>query len=76
MNECPVAGLRWEAQHDPDRDSVKCLIEQLVAFNDQFAQAENMQPLAAFAWDDAQMVGGVNGLTHWNWLFISQLWLS
>lgn len=75
MNECPVAGLRWEVQPEPDRDSVEYLIEQLVAYNDQFARAENMRPLAAFAWAGAQMVGGVHGLTHWNWLFISQLWV-
>jgi hypothetical protein len=53
------------------------VIAGLVAFNARFAPPEAWQRLAAFVRDaDGQLVGGVVGDTHWNWLCISHLWLS
>lgn len=33
-------------------------------------------PLHVFAYDGAKLVGGLNGVTHWRWLYVRQLWVE
>lgn len=33
-------------------------------------------PLSVFAYDGETLVGGLNGVTHWRWLYIRQLWVA
>ena len=33
-------------------------------------------PLHVFVWDGETLAGGLNGVTHWRWLYIRQLWVA
>jgi GNAT superfamily N-acetyltransferase len=34
------------------------------------------RPLSVFAYDGQTLVGGLNGVTHWRWLYVRQLWVA
>lgn len=52
------------------------IIGGLVAFNDAHASREQYGELAVVARSDGNIVGGLLGLTNWNWLFVRQLWVA
>ncbi|HSH38164.1 MAG TPA: GNAT family N-acetyltransferase [Chthoniobacterales bacterium] len=52
------------------------VIGGLVAYNDSQVAAEEYRGLYVLARDTETIVGGLLGFTHWNWLFISHLWLA
>ena len=61
----------------PSDADIRTLVHNLVAYNDTQAELENWQRLAIFIRDDrGAIVGGLNGHTHWSWLFISHLWVA
>jgi len=61
----------------PSEEDISILIHNLVQFNDSRAEKENWQALAVFVRDvHRQIVGGLNGHTHWGWLTIRHLWLD
>ena len=62
-------------EDDPDPERVRQLVSGLVAFNDSRAELENRQPLGVFVRRDDEMIGGVDGYTHWRWLYVSHLWV-
>jgi GNAT superfamily N-acetyltransferase len=51
---------------------------RLRAFNaEQVGRPLNLREFSVFVRDgDGTIVGGVNGVTYWNWLFVEQLWLD
>lgn len=63
-----VSGYMVEDEPGPE--------EGLVAFNDGQAEAENRKPLGVFVHRNNEVVGGVDGYTHWKWLFVSHLWVA
>ena len=69
-------GLSFDLQQIPNPVDVEMLIANLVEFNDSAAPPERYSPIAVFARFDGILIGGVSGLTHWNWLFVSQLWVA
>ena len=52
------------------------IIDALVGYNDSQAPKEAYTELAVVSRQDGKMVGGLLGFTHWNWLFIKQLWVA
>jgi GNAT superfamily N-acetyltransferase len=61
----------------PSEEDVFSLIQNLVQFNDSKAEKENWHALGIFMRNEnRQIVGGLNGHTHWNWLFIRHLWIE
>jgi GNAT superfamily N-acetyltransferase len=61
----------------PCEADIHALIQHLVSFNETKADKENWQHFAIFIRDEqGEMMGGLYGYTHWDWLFISHLWLS
>lgn len=61
----------------PSEVDIRTLVQNLVAYNDSQAELENWQRLAIFIRDEqGAIVGGLNGYTHWGWLFISHLWVA
>lgn len=62
-----------EAAPDQDRQFV---IRALVGYNDAQAAPESFQDLTVLSRRDGEIVGGLFGYTHWNWLFIKQLWVA
>jgi ribosomal protein S18 acetylase RimI-like enzyme len=63
-------------QQDPDPELVQLLVRRLVAFNEAVAPPENHVRLGVFASADGELVGGAVGYTHWDWLFVSHLWVD
>lgn len=52
------------------------VMERLVAWNLTVAPPEEHKKLVILARDGSELVGGVAGYTHWNWLFVSHLWVA
>jgi len=70
-------GDKIRVEDQPSDEDVRTLIRNLVHYNDSQAEKENWQPLVIFVRDDqGQIVGGLNGYTHWGWLFIQHLWVA
>ena len=57
-------------------DERAAIIGGLIAHNDSNVRREEYRELNVLAHDDGALVGGLLGFTHWNWLFISHLWLA
>ena len=67
---------RLEIQDIPDESLVRDLINSLVASNAREVPAEEHRRLAVFARSGEAVVGGCYGYTHWQWLFVSHLWVE
>ena len=63
-------------EDQPSKAEIRALIRNLVSYNNTQAEKENWRSLASFIRDDqSEMKGGLYGYTHWDWLFISHLWV-
>ena len=71
----PSGDFDYLIEDDPDPEHVRQLISGLVAFNDGRVGLENHRSLAVFVRRDQEMLGGVDGYTHWGWLYVSHLWV-
>jgi GNAT superfamily N-acetyltransferase len=60
---------------NPSPDDIKTLLDGLVGYNDSAAGSQNRQPVAVFAKEDGKLVGGANGVTLWQWLYINHVWV-
>jgi ribosomal protein S18 acetylase RimI-like enzyme len=56
-----------------DREQI---VRELVRFNDSRAAPETYHDLVVLSRLDGELVGGLIGYTHWDWLFIKQLWVA
>ena len=63
-------------EDEPGPEHVRRLVDGLVAFNDCQAEAENRVPLGVFVRRNDEIVGGVDGYTHWRWLCLDHLWVD
>ena len=53
------------------------IVKSLVAFNESVAESPNKKAFTISAKDKGgSLIGGINGYTHWKWLFISSLWVT
>ncbi|MEO5913624.1 MAG: GNAT family N-acetyltransferase [Luteolibacter sp.] len=52
------------------------VVQSLVAYNETRAASEDYCDLTALSRSDGIIVGGLIGYTHWNWLFVRQLWVA
>ena len=52
------------------------IIGGLVGYNNARVGAELYRELNVFARRGGDLLGGVLGFTHWNWLFISHVWVA
>jgi hypothetical protein len=62
-------------EHCSDQER-ELIVRSLVDYNDSRAPSENYRDLFVLSRHDEQLVGGLIGYTHWNWLFIKQLWIA
>ena len=68
---------RFCLEDDPSQTDIETLTQSLIGYNDSQAEPENWQPLAIFIRDNREeMLGGIEGYTHWGWLFIHRLWVA
>lgn len=60
----------------PDAE-LRAVVQGLVAFNARHTPPENWRPLVLLARDgDGALRGGLLGSTHWDWLYVSHLWID
>jgi GNAT superfamily N-acetyltransferase len=67
--------LDYIVEDEPSLNHVRQLVAGLVQFNAGRGEAENRCPLGAFVRRGTEIVGGVDGYTHWRWLYVSHLWV-
>ena len=73
MNEAGVTITTSDNILPEDRAAI---IGGLVAHNDRHAGNSGYRELFVLERHGDTLVGGLLGLTHWNWLFIGHLWVS
>lgn len=71
-----MTDIRVELHDAPPAPLLERLEVELVRYNDSVAPREEYRPLGAFAFAGPEMVAGVSGFTHWNWLFVEHLWVQ
>src|SRR5689334_19458655 len=52
------------------------IVQALVRYNDGHAAPEAYRDLVVISRLGGQLVGGLIGYTHWDWLFVKQLWVA
>jgi GNAT superfamily N-acetyltransferase len=52
------------------------VVQGLVGYNSAQATPAAHRDLTLFARHNREVVGGLIGHTHWNWLFVKQLWVA
>jgi GNAT superfamily N-acetyltransferase len=65
--------MRVDVLDDPDPDDIRQVVRRLVAWNLTVAPPEEHRRLMVIATVAGELVGGLVGHTHWNWLFVSHL---
>jgi GNAT superfamily N-acetyltransferase len=76
-NEIERSGVQITLEDQPAEADIRALVHNLVAYNDAHAEKEDWQRFAIFMRDGrGEIVGGLDGYTHWGWLFISHLWVA
>lgn len=72
-----MATFTMKIEAAPEKDDVQAIYKGLDAYNMQYAQAINYQPLVIFIRDEAgKIVGGLAGETYWGWLHVDGLWVD
>jgi GNAT superfamily N-acetyltransferase len=52
------------------------IVRSLISFNEGHAPTESYRDLVVLARHGSELVGGLLGYTHWDWLFVKQLWVA
>jgi ribosomal protein S18 acetylase RimI-like enzyme len=60
----------------PDPEHVRQVVAGLVAYNASQAGPSSHKPLGVFLRVHDRIVGGADGYTHWQWLYVSHLWVD
>jgi GNAT superfamily N-acetyltransferase len=68
--------LRIEIADEPKLDETEFIVQQLIQFNRRCAGEGSFRRLAVFLRDtDENLVGGLIGSTHWQWLYVDIFWI-
>lgn len=71
-----VANYQITLDNDPSETDIDVVYNALVAFNRSVTGPTTTQKIAVFARDEeGKIIGGVTGVTHYQWLLINLLWL-
>jgi GNAT superfamily N-acetyltransferase len=63
-----------KVEHEPDKKDMEHFWSILREYNDAKAGPSNFQPLVILLRDkDGNVVGGLNGETYWNWLYVENV---
>ena len=60
----------------PAPEEIAAILQGLIAYNEFRAGPASARELAVIARVDGEIVGGLTGLTHWNWCHIRLLWVA
>jgi ribosomal protein S18 acetylase RimI-like enzyme len=62
---------------NPSAEDIETIVKNVIQYNDHQVERERWQRLAVFVRDEhGKIVGRLNGYTHWDWLFISHVWVD
>jgi GNAT superfamily N-acetyltransferase len=61
--------------HFPDEDRDR-IMQGLVEHNESHAPGSRFREIAVLARHERELIGGLTGHTHWNWLFVNWLWVA
>jgi GNAT superfamily N-acetyltransferase len=65
-----------EISDRPSAEDTALLFRHLVDFNEMQTGPASARDLAVFARQGDEIVAGLTGFTHWNWLTIKYLWVA
>ncbi|HEX5747809.1 MAG TPA: GNAT family N-acetyltransferase [Archangium sp.] len=69
--------VKMTVVEEPSEEELRTLIRSLVRYNETRAAPEKARDLAVFIRsEDGSLLGGAMGYTHWEWLFVSHLWVD
>lgn len=71
-----MKSIQTTVETDLSQADRRFVIQSLVAYNGTRAASEDYRELTAISRSEGIIVGGLIGYTHWNWLFVQQLWVS
>jgi GNAT superfamily N-acetyltransferase len=60
----------------PSPEQRDAIVGGLVSYNDAQSSPEHYRELTVLSDRGGEIIGGLLGFTHWNWLFIKQLWVA
>ncbi len=64
-------------EQEPAPEALQELVRHLVAYNHSHVGPESFHRLAVFIRSpEGALLGGALGSTHWDWLFVSHLWVD
>jgi ribosomal protein S18 acetylase RimI-like enzyme len=69
------SSLSFSIENDPKAEHSEQVLAGLVASNGSRLETEDRRPLGVFVQEADEIVGGVDGYTHWHWLYVSHLWV-
>ena len=61
---------------EPTAEELKTLDERLEDYNVQKTGIDDAKPIGFTVYDDETLIGGLNGVTSFGWLYIATLWLE
>lgn len=71
-----TANYQITLDNDPSEADIEAVHNALVGFNRKVAGPTTPQKVAVFVRDqEGNIIGGVTGLTHYQWLLVNLLWL-
>ena len=70
-------GIEISEDDYPEMEAVAAIQRGLHAYNQEMGGPYDREPVTVLARDaSGTVLGGLLGLTYWNWLFIDWLWLA
>ena len=60
----------------PSAQQREAIIDGLIGYNDMHGAPEDYREMAVLSHQAGELIGGLLGFTHWNWMFIQQLWIA
>ena len=71
-----MRGIETVVTTDASEADRRFVVQSLVAYNGTRAASEDYRELTVLSRSEGVIVGGLIGYTHWNWLYIQQLWVA
>jgi GNAT superfamily N-acetyltransferase len=71
-----MTDIRIQLEDNPAPEDTDFVFRQLVEFNEARIGPASARQLAVFARRGTEIVAGLVGITHWNWLSIRYLWVA
>jgi len=68
--------LEFQIRDNPSAEETDIILRGLIEYNESQAGPASRRNLAVFARRGDEIVAGLLGATHWNWLHIQYLWVS